>query len=409
MKTVLFNKQANLFQFSTLVFMKSLSALSLLSAFVLPAAHAQDAGAQKTLPPAANAPTLIPLAPVPVKMRAIKIRNLPATIVAWQLDPTHNPRPIGYDLTQFKRDQKDSKSVTPALDEFAVAGRLDLLAQWVQIDTATLARELPGWNDFGALGGTRIVTPQERQTLDKLNASAQIVPVTQRIFAVDGKPAFVSYAPSLSLVQPAINPSSSEVPGTIQSVDPGILPQPPIDSLFANPPYIPNLADVTPMLLYMAPMPNMGSQPAPPISGSAPAFSNSNPYLRAQQGTLQDMLGFKFQLTPVIEDDKGVSMQLLGIEKPSNRTPYFSSVKVFEGQTAVFSIPNIAVLSQSVVSQVSRVFLIVTPHVLPSLPKTSSAPRDLRQPAPPHQPCPRRKRAVSAGRIRIGQDEKLPG
>lgn len=237
---------------------------------------------------------------------------------------------------------------------------------------------MPGWNDFGALGGTRIVTPQERQTLDKLNASAQIAPVTQRIFAVDGKPAFVSYAPSLSLVQPSINPPSREV----QSVDPGILPQPPVDSLFANPPYIPNLADVAPMLPYMAPMPNMGNQPAPPVSGSAPAPPNSNPYLRARPGALQDMLGFKFQLTPVIEDDNGVSMQLLGIEKSSKRTPYFSSVKVFEGQTAVFSIPNIAVLSQSVLSQVSRVFLIVTPRVLPRLPDASSAPRNLRQPTP---------------------------
>ena len=352
--------------------MKLSPTLVLLSAGALvgapPIARAQDA-----LPPATALPELVPLPETPpppateTRLRTIVIRNVPSAIIAYQLDPAHNPPPPGFVPAQL---QREGNAITPALDAFAGIGRLDLLAQWIQLDAATLDQELPSWKDLSAIGNARVLTPAEKQTLDKLNASGQIAPVTQRVFAFDKRPAFLSYLPFRPVIQSQIAPSLREVPRDI-------LPQPRPDSLFANPPYIPNIAETAPMLEQMAPMPNGGNralQPdapppelppdtliLPPKSGTTPG---ANPYLRSAPGDLGDMLGFKFQLTPTLTDGKNMVVQLRGFEQSPDKPNYVAGVELAEGQSAVFSLPQL-VLSRG--GQTRRIFLLVTPRRVPEV------------------------------------------
>ena len=325
---------------------------------VSPAARAQN-----VLPPETTPPILVPLpapkaalAPAPAtksRLTAIQIHNAPSGYIAWILDPAHNAPPSAQ-LAQFARDQKPQ---TPALNQFAANQRFDLLVQWIEIDGETLKRELPTWNVLGALGWTRIATPKERETLDTLSAARAIAPVRQRIFALDKSPRALSYLPLRPI---------TEAPPVLREVPiPAIEPQPQADSLFAAPPYIPNFAEVNPMLPQMAPMPNSARNAQPQLPGAPfdlnvnPGAFTINPYLRAEPGGAGQMQGFKFQLTPSRGDDQTIALKL---NRLSALPDAGSTVRMREGETAVFSLPDVI---SPTPDKARRTFLLVTPRVAP--------------------------------------------
>ena len=333
------------------------------------------ARAQNALPPTQAPPVLVPLpAPKPApaskrRLTAIQIHNTPSGYIAWILDPAHNAPPPGAQLTQFARDQKLQ---TPALSQFAATERFDLLAQWVEIDDDTLARELPDWNALDALNRARIATPAERETLDKLNAARVLTPLTQRIFALDKSPSVISYLPFRPIV---------EAPPVLREIPLGeIKPQPQPDSLFADPPYIPNFAEVNPMLSQMAPMPNSGHNAAPELPGARfdlnvnPGTFYINPYFRAEPGGAGQMQGFKFQLTPSRGENQIITLKL---NRLSASPDVGLTVEMREGETAVFSLPGVI---SPTADKARRTFLLVTPRVAtpPTRDETPEAPRVFR-------------------------------
>ncbi len=326
--------------------MKSASAFSLFFTGVTlclsSLASAQNGGQNVT--PETAPPVLVPIAPAKRRLTAIKIRNVPSAYLAWQLDPAHNPPPVGVQLAQLKRDG------TPD------AQRLDLMAQWIQIDDETLARALPAWNALGASNWTRIATYKERVALETLNALDVIAPVTQRIFARDKQPSFLSYLPLRPIVE-SVAPMQPPAPA------PAIKSQPKMDSLFADPPYIPNYAEMMPMLPYMAPMPNMGS--APPLSSMTPdvlSELNVNPYLRLNPGGIDEMQGAKFGLTPAINADKTIALTL---HRLSAFPGADATIQMGENETAIFSLPDV---TSPAPTKIRRTFLLVTPRLMPPAP-----------------------------------------
>ena len=354
--------------------------------------------AQEALPPEKTPPVLVPL-PAPEKqlsktrLRAIQIRNVPSNIIAWQLDPAHNSPPPGYELTQFETGQTPADSgpnlllpqdlVAPLTELFVPVGDLELTAHWIQLDNEILAAELPAWNALGRSAWTRVATESERQTLEKLNQARKIAPVTQQLYATDKQPNIISYLPSLRLADLLREPTLKA------PLDEMVIPTNP--SLYDAPPYIPNLAETDPRLPEMAPMPGAGGSnvptPTPKQLPPNPAGPYVNPYLRSKPGGIADMAGFKFQLTPLVEADKSITLTLAGFDVPANS---FSVAKVEEGQTAVFSLPNILSAEQG---QTLRVFLLVTPRKRTSflfqLPQNPGpTPPAKAPPAPPATPTP---------------------
>ena len=325
----------------------------------VPVAHAQVAPAQDVLPPEQAPPALTPVAPAKKRLTAIKIRNVPAGYIAYQLDPAHNPPPPGLQLAQLERDEKARAQPR--------AERIDLWAQWIQLDDEALARALPAWNALGASNWTRIVTPEERAALEGLNALNKIAPVTQRIFALDKSPSALAYLPLRPIIEPA-------PPMQPRAMAPAIKSQPKLDSLFADRPYIPNFAETMPMLSYMAPMPNGGTanteeQESVPLTLElAPGTVYINPYVGVKPGGINEMQGAKFQLTPAINADKTITLNLRHLSAAPGAD---STVQLGEGETAVFSLP--AVTSTNA-GQSSRTFLFVTPRVIPQSPTDSAKP-----------------------------------
>ena len=315
-----------------------------------PAARAQEA-----LPPVKTPPVLVPLTPVAPsapRVTAIPIRNVPANIIAWQLDPEHNPMPPGVELMQFKSGQAPG-AMGPLTEMFVPVGELELTAHWIQLDSATLAKELPAWNALGTNAWSRVATESERQTLEKLNQARQIVPVTQQLYATSGRPNIISYSPVRRTTDLFGGPTAQEIPVPSAPSDAMVIPTNP--SLYEAPPYIPNLAQTDPRLPEMAPMPGAGElKPTPAMPNPLEPYLNPN--LRGKPGGINEMEGFKFQLMPLIEADKTIALTLTGLDAPANSV---AAVKVNEGQTAVFSLPNIPAVA---VGQTRRVFLMVTPR-----------------------------------------------
>ncbi len=323
-----------------------LAALALLGAAT--AARGQQNSPQ-SLPPEKEPPALVPLPSPPpgTRTRAIRVRNQPASFLAWQLDPEHNPPPSGL-LAQLGRDPKAGAgaSTTPTLDGIVKARpNIEIKARWVQIDEETLAKALPQWSELGATNWTRALPAAERETIETLVAQGAIVPLLQQFSVFAGQPTILSYLPFRTIIEPSLR----EVPRVPK------VSAPDENSVFADPPYIPNIAETVPMLPYMAPMPGAGLADD---FGLTPKFSAANPYspdARVVRGGVEQMLGSRFQITPNAQANGEFTLILQKLDG----LPRSVSARVAAGQTAVFSLPGIPSVNDG---KVRRTFLLVEPR-----------------------------------------------
>ena len=338
-------------------------------------------------------------APLPnTRTRVIRVYNQPASLLAWQLDPAHNPPPPGV-LARPGRNAEigeasKTASATPQLDALANAPKsIELRARWMQIDIEILAKELPEWNNLGATNWTRALPQIESLMIESLIAAGKVAPVTQQFVAFEGQPSILSYLP----FRPIIEPSLREVP---RSLKPSQNPNAPDGNrIFADPPYIPNIAATVPMLPYMAPMPGAdagANAGANAIAGTqenlpvGPEAATANSYVRSAPGGIEQMLGSRFQLTPALGADNNFILTLRkidGLPAPAlaritegetttlalpnvfslgdgkaRGLPAPVSARVTEGETAVFALPDVPSLKDG---KVRRTFLLVEPRTVP--------------------------------------------
>ncbi len=311
----------------------------------------------------------MPLAPLPApakRVTVIPLHNVPPSIVAYQLDPAHNPKPPNWEQIQFGFPQVPEKfkipappSITPALDAFAGVGRkLELQARWVQIDADILPTALPAWQKLGAGAWTRVASPEELRALEILQATGTASIVNRQLDALNNQTANLSFSPFTTFELPLADPNS---------IDDMVIPRPQTNPIFDSPPYIPNLAKPESKLPEMAPMPNVGGKNDPPFIAPLPTPNFS---ARPQSRELADLMAYKFQIRPTLIGDRTFSLELRSLNSADNMA---ATSTLNQGETAVFSLPNILMQSPN---KVRRTFLLVTPQLaLPPIFPNSKVPR----------------------------------
>ncbi len=350
--------------------------LFVLGSFTLLAAAI--AHAQGTLPPAAAPPVLVPLAPLPApekRVTVIKLRNVLPSVLAYQLDPAHNPQPPNWEKIQLVRPPIPEAfkspaplSPTPSLDAFAGVGRrLELRARWVQIDADALPTALPAWNALDA--GARIASPRELAQMALLRSLGSALVTGQTIYTANNQNASLSFSPVARIEAPTIlNPEIFER----GPIDDMVIPIPQTNPIFDAPPYIPNLAKPESRLPEMAPMPGAGDKNDPPFGRD---LRTPNPDARPQMSReLADLMAYKFQIRPTLIGDKTFALELRSLNS-ANNVAAISTINA--GETAVFALPNISEFLQNkdaATYKARRTFLLVTPSVAPAQTVPSRSP-----------------------------------
>lgn len=331
---------------------------------------AVSAPAQGTLDAENAPPVLVPMTPLPTKrVTIIPLRNVPANVLAYQLDPAHNSEPANWEQIQlarppipdaFKSDKSDApQSITPALEAFANDNRLiEFQLRWLQIEADAVTTALPTWEKLGAGAWSHVASPAELTRLELMKALGVSSQTQQQIYGLNNQTTSLSFSPLLRIEAPT---SLDFVP---EPLDDMVLPRSQTNPIFDAMPYMPNLARPESKLSEMAPMPGARGQNDAPFSDRLPAPKSApDPEKRERVSRqLSELMGYKFQLRPTITGDRAFALEL----KSTNSGDNIAAKATLEpGETAVFSLPNIFMISGTV-QKVRRTFVLITPRLMPT-------------------------------------------